>query len=135
MKNTKYDPLARHLSNVRASVWRARFSEIENILGSRLPDSARRHRAWWSNNGGNNVMTKSWKSAGWITEQVDMDNEVLVFRKVAGPVASPSRETPLAGSSKGKFDFDFGRLKGTVTWIGDLTDPADETWNAEQGLL
>jgi hypothetical protein len=143
MVGSKYSPLQRHLSRFPASTWRAPFSEIEKIVGFRLPESARRHRAWWSNNGSNNVMTKAWKAAGWETEQVDMEKQVLVFRRVMDSAnagtsdvnRSPAADTvPNAPSNEPKkFEFSFGRLKGTVTWNGDPTAPAGEKWDAENG--
>ncbi len=144
MASSKYSGLALHLSGVPASTWRARFSDIEKVLGFPLPESARQHRAWWSNNGSNNVMTKVWKSAGWETEQVDMENQVLVFRKLSGArsPAPTGGASPALGRSVAKLrdaagtqGFAFGRLKGTVTQSGDLSEPTGETWNAEQGRL
>jgi hypothetical protein len=142
MQNSKYAPLERHLSHYPTSTWRTRFSEIEKILGFPLPGSARRHRAWWSNNDSNNVMTRAWKSAGWETEQVDMENEALLFRRVGelgeASISSDGSSTiernearnPLAPRG---FAFSFGRLKGTVTWRGEPTEPTGETWEAERG--
>ncbi len=46
----KYAPLYHHLlSACREPKWRTTFAQIESVLGFRLPDSARRHRPWWSN--------------------------------------------------------------------------------------
>ncbi len=144
MLNSKYGPLERYLSGFPASSWRATFADIEKVIGAPLPPSARRHRPWWSNNASNNVMTKAWKSAGWVTEQVDMENQVLVFKKIggAGRQSAPDDSSPTpaveaveASVAVKKFDFTFGRLKGTVTWTGDLTEPAGEVWNAELGIL
>ncbi len=140
MSDSKYRPLEAHLSRYPASTWRARFSEIEKVLGFPLPDSARRHRAWWSNNGSNNVMTKAWKSAGWETEQVDMENQALVFRRVgdrlhaSSPPADPGARIARAGIAPSRrYDFSFGRLKGTVSWNADPTAPSGESWDAERG--
>ena len=52
---------------------------------SQVQDCHRRHplhRAWWSNNPSNNVMTKVWLAAGYLTEQVDVSARKLVFRRV-----------------------------------------------------
>ena len=50
----KYAQLFRHLSTLDVSRWQTTFGDIESILGFTLPDSARIHRPWWSNqsNGG-----------------------------------------------------------------------------------
>ena len=59
------------------------FREIEKITGAKLPPKAQHHRAWWSNNPDNNVMTKVWLAAGFESAQVDMEGRKLVFRRVA----------------------------------------------------
>jgi hypothetical protein len=116
---TKYQPLTNKLKSIHYREWPTSFAEIERTLGFRLPKSAREHRAWWSNNPSNSVMTKAWLSAGWHTEKVDMESEKLVFRKVSGPVTRSS--SPL-----------FGALSGSVRTAGDITQPTGETWNAER---
>lgn len=77
----KYAPLTRHLRDINISTCPMTFTEIEEIIGAPLPHSARRHRAWWSNNPGNSVMTTAWLDAGWRSSDVDMDGEKLVFRR------------------------------------------------------
>jgi CBS domain-containing protein len=67
---TKYD---RNLS--------LKFSTIEEILGFSLPPSARKHRAWWSNDYKSHPHSKSWLSAGWLVDGVDLSTEQVVFRK------------------------------------------------------
>ena len=72
---TKYAPLEEYLrSSGRATVPMTfgeienvpmTFGEIENVIGSALPPKASNHRAWWSNNPANNVMTKAWLAAGY----------------------------------------------------------------------
>jgi len=123
---SKYEPLEQFLRRHKESEIRLKFKEIEDIIGDRLPPSARRHRAWWSNNPSNSVITHAWLDAGFVSEQVNMSGEELVFRRpVASAPASPTVETveesphPL-----------FGALKGTmrVTPGTDLTAPL---WPAE----
>lgn len=79
---TKYAPLARALSGRPGSHWPTTFRELETIIGARLPQSARLYPAWWSNNPSNNTMTRVWLDAGWKTENVDIPNERLTFRRV-----------------------------------------------------
>ena len=72
---SKYTPLADYLqkaSGQKKSPVEMSFRDIEKVLGFRLPNSAYRQRAWWSNNVHNNVMTRVWKNAGFVTEDVDM---------------------------------------------------------------
>ena len=80
----KYAPLYRLLCARAAPEWRTTFAEIEAILGFRLPDSARRHRSWWSNRrkGGGPGHARAWQGAGWRTRAVDLDREALVFERL-----------------------------------------------------
>ena len=66
------------------------FDEIERVIRSKLPPSATQHRAWWSNNAQNNVMTKAWKDAGFESEDVDMKGRRVAFRRVR---SETSRDT------------------------------------------
>lgn len=77
----KYVPLYHHLVQLAGNEWRATFSEIEKVLGFKLPDSARTHRPWWANQGqrGGHSHALAWEMAGWRTSQVDMVDERLVF--------------------------------------------------------
>jgi hypothetical protein len=102
------------------------FAEIEQIIGAKLPRSAR-YRAWWSNNDFNNVMTKAWLEAGFRSEQVDVPGRKLVFRREREPHAP---EVP--GNRPLRHPL-LGALKGLVRLApgADLTMPAEPTWGAE----
>lgn len=111
------------------------FSEIEGVVGFKLPKS-QMYPAWWSNNPTNNVMTNEWLAAGYKTEQVDIEGRKLVFRKVnAGGAAlagSDRAAEPKVSAGQGESGRDplFGCMKD-VTWIApgvDLTEPADPEW-------
>ena len=52
------------------------FSDIERILGSPLPASARKHRAWWANSPSRTV-PRQWLTAGWRAEEVEMASEQI----------------------------------------------------------
>ena len=79
----KYEPLGAFLREQRTPEVLLTFNEIEKITGVRLPPKAQHHRAWWSNNSSNNVMTKVWLAAGYQSSRVDMSARKLVFRRVA----------------------------------------------------
>jgi hypothetical protein len=104
------------------------FSEIEKITGVKLPPKAQHHRAWWSNNPSNNVMTKVWLEAGYESTQVDLRARKLVFRRIAeSRINSEDMPQP---PKKGERHPLFGALKD-VTFIPpgvDLTEPADPDW-------
>lgn len=122
-KHAKYQPLTSHLRAQRADQVRMTFTEIERVIGAKLPHSADSHRGWWSNNPTNNVMTQAWLDAGFESERVDLPGRKLVFRRVRG---APPPTAP-AHRATGKPAL-FGWLRGTVAATGDLTEPADSGW-------
>lgn len=120
---SKYDPLGEFLRAQSASEVRLSFADVERITQTKLPSSAR-YRAWWSNNPTNSVMTKVWLDAGFETEQVDMAERKLVFKRVRKSEPSPSTSSapgrhPLFGLSKGLLRINPGT---------DVTKPADPHW-------
>ncbi|MDD9991645.1 MAG: hypothetical protein OXP75_07585 [Rhodospirillales bacterium] len=137
---SKYAPLADHLRGSGQESVPMTFADIEKVIGAKLPQSAFTHRAWWSNNPTNNVMTQSWLEAGYTTAEVDMAAHKLVFRKAAqyGPAAKSGsgelRDVAPAPSTAevASFSVVFGALKGTVTIKPgtDLTAPVKADWEA-----
>lgn len=124
----KYDPLKAFLGKQRAIEVPLTFQEIEKITGVKLPPKAQHHRAWWSNNPSNNVMTRAWLEAGYESAQVDLSARRLVFRRV-GKVETIERNGPPAAKPGERHPL-FGALK-EVTIIPpgvDLTEPADPDW-------
>ena len=129
----KYEPLGQFLREQRTQEVPITFREIEKITGVKLPPKAQHHRAWWSNNPGNNVMTKVWLAAGYESAQVDIEARKLVFRRVskashatggfAEPAAKPYK------TKDGRHPA-FGALKGMIRIPPgvDLTEPADPEW-------
>lgn len=116
---SKYQPLMAHLAAQKAARVPMSFVEIERVLGVKLPPSAGTHRAWWSNNPNNNVMTRAWLEAGFQSEQVDLEARRLVFKRATADAQKSEGANKLAL---------FGCLRGTVTSSGDLTEPADPDW-------
>jgi hypothetical protein len=57
---------------------RMTFQEIESVL-DKLPPSAWKHQAWWSNNTSHTHARHGWLSAGWETSKVDMEKQELLF--------------------------------------------------------
>ena len=107
------------------------FSEIEKITGVTLPPKAQHHRAWWSNNAANNVMTKVWLEAGYESSQVDMAARKLVFRRIAKAAERELSSTlAQAVARKGERHPIFGAMKDITRLIPgvDLTEPADPEW-------
>ncbi len=122
----KYDPLEAFLQGQRGDRVPVRFSEVEGILGFKLPAS-KQYPAWWSNNPSNNPMTRTWLRAGYLTEQVDTAAERLVFRRAQPEKSGPAAAAQRSGSFPG-----YGAMKGTVR-LGegvDLAAPADSEWGS-----
>ncbi|MGQ0609824.1 MAG: DUF7662 domain-containing protein [Paracoccaceae bacterium] len=130
---SKYDPLTKHLASRGQVRVPMNFEEIERLLGFDLPASARKHRAWWSNNPDSSVITKAWLSAGYQSEQVDLASGKLTFSRL-NTVETPSSDLPTSAGS-GNLHPLVGSMKGTITIAADfdLTEPAAEDW-AEQLL-
>ena len=131
----KYHALQEFLQKQSNPLVRMSFEQIERIIGEKLPRSAMKYRAWWSNNERNSVMTKAWKDAGFISEQVDMDARKLVFRR-ADRLQSSEGTSDRESRASGRHPL-IGWMKGTVTIPEgvDLTQPADAEWgNVTPGM-
>lgn len=124
----KYEPLRRFLEGRSTATIPMTFSEIEKVLGFKLPRS-QAYAAWWSNNPTNNVMTNEWLAAGYKTEQVDLERRKLVFRRTK-PLPSIRQTTGNSSTASPRRHPLLGWLKGTVTIAPgtDLTQPADPNW-------
>jgi len=133
---SKYEPLNVFLKNQTRDYVPMTFADIERVLNGRLPPS-KMHRAWWSNNPSNNVMTKEWLNAGYETESVDIAGEKLVFRRVRdsrvmGGGGSPADRSALPRPRHPGFGF----MKGMIAIEKgfDVTKPFDDApW--DQGYL
>ena len=145
---TKYQPLEAHLRKVRRESIPMTFSEIEEVIGAELPASAFKHRAWWSNNPSNSVITHAWLDAGYKSANVNIAGRMLEFRRLTRRDPSPdlpprsggegpggtAANRPLEAVGGNFFSRIFGALKGTVTVRPgtDLTAPVDMEWEAER---
>jgi hypothetical protein len=116
----KYEPLTEFLRKQRTDRIAMTFAEIERVVGFKLPQSAMQHRAWWSNNPSNSVMTKAWLDAGYQSEQVDMAGRKLVFNRSARPLGAHAKPKAPTRSL-------YGWLEGTVRVAPgvDITQPPD----------
>jgi hypothetical protein len=83
---SRYRALAEHLKGRGDSVWDASFSEVEQLIGAPLPQSAYRYAAWWANqNGPGHSQTEGWRSVGWKTARVDLLGKRVRFERENRP--------------------------------------------------
>lgn len=139
---SKYDPLLHHLQHSTGAV-ELQFRDVEEILAFPLPPSARRHAAWWSNSGGTHVQSLAWQTAGYRTEDIDIENESVRFvpdrlSRLSEMKQAKIKEDALGlekASTKPKHHPAFGALKGMITLLPDvdLTEPAYPDWKKLYG--
>ena len=123
-----YTLLEEHLQKKSESEISFCFADIEEIIGTALPPSARKHRAWWSNSAASsNMAVHAWRNAGYRTKQVDMAGEKLIFFK--DETMTEKQMISKSEKSGGKTPL-FGALKGFFTIADgvDLTEPAYPEW-------
>ncbi|NJP08602.1 MAG: helix-turn-helix transcriptional regulator [Leptolyngbyaceae cyanobacterium RU_5_1] len=57
------------------------FAEIEALMGTSLPGSARSQRAWWSNRSKGALQATAWMNAGYLVEELNLEAERITFQK------------------------------------------------------
>jgi hypothetical protein len=143
---SKYDPLTTFLQARNGREVRMSFAEIEALLGQKLPAKSKAHRAWWSNNPSNSVMTKAWLAAGYKSAHVDIAGEKLSFvpnktdegfaeMKQSEFANKPASEKLLVGEKQPYRHPAWGALKGMITLLPDvdLTEPSYPDWKKLYG--
>lgn len=109
-----YEPLTRFLMSRSDAVWEADFSEIEKVLGRRLPESAYDHRTWWGNRkAGNHGHANAWRDAGWQTKEVDVERRKVRFERM-----HPRQQHAVASTGAGSLA-DMWRTAGELSGISD----------------
>ena len=122
---SKYEPLNQYLYAIEETRLRLSFAEIEKILERPLPESARKHAAWWANNPTGHSHCQAWYEAGWRTENLNLADQTVDFVRQIDTAPAPLSASP------------WGALAATVTVLDPdaLTSPLDEDWHAAQGRL
>ena len=82
---SKYDSLSKYLAELDGDAFTTNFRALEQILGFKLPRSARDYREWWANQGRGHSL--AWQSAGWKTVDVSPGIETVTFIKEDSPEA------------------------------------------------
>ena len=81
---SRYAALADWLRQQKENQVSLRFTQIETIIRSPLPDSALALRAWWANDRVGHTHSILWLAAGWKVSYVDLDGKQVTFTRV-GP--------------------------------------------------
>lgn len=76
----RYAPFYRYLLAAPTDFLELTFEQIEGLLGTKLPPSARVHRPAWANSYGS-LLGRVWLSAGWRLAAIDMRKEVVRFER------------------------------------------------------
>jgi hypothetical protein len=79
----KYKGLYEYLDNRYANTVVLTFAQIEDLLGFKLPDSARVDHAWWANNGPNDTPPPQWRSRTLAsrTATPNLQAQTVVFER------------------------------------------------------
>ena len=81
---SKYQPLYQFLANLAESERPMTFTEVEQVLDSRLPRSAHQYQAWWANDK-THTQAQAWLDAGWKTAKANLIEESVVFVSARTP--------------------------------------------------
>lgn len=105
----KYAPLHRRLVSLTGDIWRASFTEIEQVLGFGLPDSARLYPAWWSNGGGHSHAL-AWEAAGFQVRVFLREEAALFTRRDEEPGTVGEGRATSSGTSRVDLDKEWPML-------------------------
>jgi hypothetical protein len=87
---TKYQPLSDHLARLKGAEWRPTFHELERTLGFALPHGARARARWWRNSDRGHAA--AWTAADWEVDDVDLEEQIVAFRRRGNGAAAPERD-------------------------------------------
>jgi DNA-binding transcriptional regulator YiaG len=77
---SKYQPLLEYLQRSDCPEITLSFTEIEKLIDSTLPSSARKERRWWGNRSKGSPQASAWMKAGYLVE-LNLEAETVTFRK------------------------------------------------------
>lgn len=77
----EYSRLGEHLQKRSRKPWPATFAELKAILGTSLPQKAKKDRKWWANCW-HQPQALAWMSSGWRVNRVDLAAKTVSFRRV-----------------------------------------------------
>lgn len=78
---SKYHPLFKHLQNCKETEITLSFAEIEALIATNLPASARKYKNWWSNrDSASALQAKAWIQAEYQVNQVSLEEQQVTFQ-------------------------------------------------------
>jgi hypothetical protein len=84
-EGTKYHPLFEQLLFSGQGHLSMSFAEIEQIIGARLPPSARQREEWWANSPSGHSQARAWMRANYRASRIDLKNERVDFNLEGWP--------------------------------------------------
>ncbi len=95
------------------------FEQLEEIIGSELPASARNHRAWWANDSVGHSHSQLWLDAGWRTTYINLTECKVTFSHIRErEKAYINFFSKLLGELRKKADFDVREVSPDgASWI------------------
>ncbi len=86
----KYAPLRDYLAALPSTTQEETlsFTQVEQIIGDKLPDSAMKRRPWWVNQEGGS-RAPHWRAAGFKVDHVDRQRQIVRFRRAAAVKEQP----------------------------------------------
>ena len=81
LMSSTYRPLGVYLAREPGPTCVLTFREVEARLGRPLPPSACARRDWWTNRDVPSHAYHGWVAVGWRIASVDMERQVVTFRK------------------------------------------------------
>lgn len=90
----KYDKLGRYLSNLKDNKVILSFERIEEILGFKLPESARKYPPWWANDKSHSQAKDGWLRYGWETLGLNFNERTIQFSRFTRKAESAQKDIP-----------------------------------------
>ncbi|HRS75007.1 MAG TPA: hypothetical protein P5282_08715 [Anaerolineaceae bacterium] len=78
----KYYNLKLYLEQSTKNIEKLTYKQIEEIIKSELPKSARIHRTWWSNNSKGHTQARAWLNSGWKVDKIELGFNVSLTRYI-----------------------------------------------------
>jgi hypothetical protein len=75
-RKSNYDGLRLLLESLDQSRISMAFSDIERVIGRKLPQTAYARNQWWENNDDGHTQAKAWLNAGWHVSHLILGKQV-----------------------------------------------------------